>query len=156
MILGGFVLAEIAIDATAGSIEDPVCAASPHCLNDIIGQHRALVKVDFRLARRAGNVRIRREMNYHLVPAHRRGQAGAIADVPAHYAKTRIADMRFVVPFASGSEVVVERNRGNFAVRQQSVGEVASDETGAPDYEITIGHMISRESDRSVCGSDWH
>src|SRR5215470_11698870 len=98
VIFRDFLLAQVAIDAAAGGIENCPGARTPHGFNGIVGQAGALPEVDVWFYGRASDVRIGCEMNDDIVALHGRDESTEVFHIATNDVKSRIVDVLFVVP----------------------------------------------------------
>ncbi len=130
--------AELAVDAAAGGVEDPLGAGGAHRLDDRAGERGPLGEVDGRLTRRARDVGVGRQVDDDVVPVHGRGERPRVLDVAAHGAEARVGVVLRMVPRPSRRVVVVERDACGPARSQQLVGEMTADESGTTDDEEAL------------------
>jgi hypothetical protein len=106
VIFGQRTIAGVAIDAAARGIEEMAHARAAHRFDDVIGEQRAAVEVDFRALGGQRNVGIGGQMDDPVVALHRCGERAHVAGVGAHDVEPGIGEVSFVMPLTPGGEVV--------------------------------------------------
>src|SRR5262249_45235535 len=79
-------------------------------------------------------------MNDGLVAAHCRRQGIEVLDVAVHERKAAIPDMAGEMPLAAGRHVVENRDALDLRIGQQTIHEVAADESRTTRDETRHGH----------------
>lgn len=126
-------LADVAVHAAAGRVEDSLRARRAHRLDDVERKRSPLPEVDARVAHGGCDVGIRREVDHDVVSVHRLPERLEVGHVAAHNRETFVTGMVFVVPCTAGREVVEQGDAADGRVGEQAVGKMASDEAGASD-----------------------
>jgi len=117
--------------------------APAHRLEHIVGELRALAEVDLRLLGGARDVGIGGEVDDDIVARHDRRERVHVVSVAAHDAEARVAEMAPIVPFAARRKIIVEGDRGDLAIGQQSIGEVAAQEARTPHDRIAGSDILA-------------
>ncbi len=85
----------LAIDATAGSVDNPASAAHSHCFQDVLGKISAFPEIDVRLSNCFGDVRVSGEMEDSVAPGHGRGNRALLLQVGSNDFHTGVARAPF-------------------------------------------------------------
>src|SRR5262249_25372116 len=103
-------LAEVAVDAGAGGVEDRFDVRLTGRLGDVVRQHRPLTEINVRLGDGPCDVGVAGEVDDGVVAVHRGLQLGEVVDVAGDDLQPPVAQVLLVVPRLAGGEVVVDRD----------------------------------------------
>src|SRR5215210_1398646 len=128
-------LSEVAVHAAPRGVEDARHPRLPSRLDHEVREVGAFVEIDRGLGRRPRNVGVRREMDDHVMAAHRFRKRRVVLHVRLHDLEPLVAGVGLEVPAAARREVVVHRHLVRLGVAEQTVDEMAADEPRSADEE---------------------
>jgi hypothetical protein len=111
VVLLGFYRSEVSVNAAAGRVEEGMNACDAGGLEYVVGQQGSLVEVHAGLGGRPGNVRVRGQVDNHLMAPSGVYQCGQVFYIGLNDRQARIGFMSRQVPAATGGEVVVHGDR---------------------------------------------
>ena len=106
VVLARLDLAQVPVHATARGVQHPGHARAPRRLDHVMREQRALIEVDRRIGRGAGDVGVRRQVDHGVRPGHGLHQVVEIAHVGFHHAQPSVVGMGLEMPTAARREVV--------------------------------------------------
>ncbi len=108
-----------------------------HRLDDVVGEQGPLVEVDRRLGHRPGDVGVGREVDHHLVAAHRVGERGEVSDILAHHTEPWVVAMRVEMRFSTRAEVVEDGHLHQILRPEQAIDKRGADESRTSCDEVS-------------------
>ena len=129
-------LADLPVNAAAGSVQDRLGAGLPHRFDYQVGQLGAFAEVDVRLGDGTGNVGIGCQVNDGIVPGHRLAQPSKFVDVGTDDLQAVIGLMVREVPVPAGGEIVIEGDAPGGRIAEEPVEEMTADEPRPTSDEV--------------------
>src|SRR5262245_35350872 len=97
-----------------------------------------LTEINLGIGNRTSDVGIRGKMNDDVVALHGAGERRSVPDIATHHLKARIVEVMRVMPFLARRKIVVQCDSCYGGVAQQTIREVATNESGATDDEVAL------------------